>query len=193
MSRSVGMTRFAFSRRSASTARCFRGPRSTTTPSRHTSSGPRMRNCEPRRGRDGSPSRAGSAHRQSLGGGLAALWLDFRTAAQRGARHQQTTREGGTMTSKTRNAAESGQVARSDGCTRRHRRDRRSGSGTGPLDRTARGARLDVRRPARAGHRHGVLQPGSGPAADPAARADGRETYTAMLWTPAGDFWVMSI
>ena len=49
------------------------------------------------------------------------------------------------------------------------------------LARAARGAGLDVRRPARAGHRHGVLQPGSGPAADPAGGGRSRDVHGHAL------------
>ena len=71
ISRSVGTTRFASSRSSASTARCLRGPSSSGIPPRSASSGPSSRK------------------RRSLisGSSLASFWPEFSTSADVGAVH----------------------------------------------------------------------------------------------------------
>ena len=76
ISRSVGTTRFAFRSSSASTARCLRGPRSTSAPSRTASTGPRSRNWRPRAVGAASDGRAPVTDVDSsrFGGDLAAFW-----------------------------------------------------------------------------------------------------------------------
>ena len=126
----------------------------------------------------------GSAHRHSLGRALAALWLDFRTAAHRGARHQHTT----TRRNDDEQDEESGRAARPDGGSRGLGVTAGPGLAQGPSPAQLADQGWTCVVPPLAGSGWRCFNPAQGRPPIPPLGEDGRETYTAMVWTPAGEF-----
>ena len=93
------------------------------------------------------------------------------------------------MTSTMRRPAESGHVARPDGGTRRHRRDcidLALAGGPSPAQLAAAGWTCFV--PPVAGAGVVCFNPAQGRPPIPPLGEDGRASYMAMRWTPAGEF-----